>query len=129
MHPTNSLTPFILITSVPAPLISAPIEFKKLATSTTWGSFATFSKTVVPSAIVAAIITFIVAPTDTTSKKMFAAFKLSASTKTAPCSIVTLAPKASKPFMCWSIGLTPIGHPPGNSTLAFLNLASKDPMK
>ena len=48
MHPTNSLTPFILITSVPAPLISAPIEFKKLATSTICGSFAAFDIIVVP---------------------------------------------------------------------------------
>ena len=129
MHPTKFLTPLTLITSVPAPFTSAPIVFKKLATSTTWGSFATFSNIVVPSAIVAAIITFIVAPTETTSKNILAACNSSASTLTAPCSIVTLAPKASNPFICWSIGLTPIGHPPGNSTLAFLNLVSKAPMK
>ena len=107
----------------------APIEFKKLATSTTCGSFATFSKTVTPSASVAAIITLIVAPTETTSKNMLAPTNLSAFTLTAPCSITTSAPKASKPFICWSIGLTPIGHPPGSTTLACLNLDNRAPMK
>ena len=61
-------TPRILITSVPAPLMLAPMLFRKFATSTTCGSFATFSRMVSPSAIAAAIITLIVAPTDTTSK-------------------------------------------------------------
>ena len=95
-----SSTPFTLITSVPAPLTSAPIVFKKFATSTTCGSLATFSNIVVPSAIVAAIITFIVAPTETTSKKILAACKFSALTLTAPSSITTSAPNASKPFKC-----------------------------
>ena len=61
-------TPTIRITSVPAPRIFAPILFKKFATSTTWGSFAAFSITVFPSAMDAAIIIFIVAPTDTLSR-------------------------------------------------------------
>ena len=109
--------------------MSAPIVFKKFATSTTCGSFATFSNVVTPSANVAAIITLIVAPTETTSKKILVPTSLSALTFTAPCSITTSAPNASKPFICWSIGLTPIGHPPGNSTLACLNLANNDPIK
>ena len=61
-------TGLILIMSVPAPLILAPILFRKFATSTTCGSLATFSMIVTPSAIAAAIITLIVAPTLTTSK-------------------------------------------------------------
>ena len=54
--------------SVPAPLILAPILFKKLATSTTWGSLAAFSSMVCPSARAAAIIILMVAPTETTSR-------------------------------------------------------------
>jgi len=63
----NSFTPFTLITSVPAPRISAPRVFKKLATSTICGSFAALSIVVVPSAKTLASNTFIVAPTETTS--------------------------------------------------------------
>ena len=66
--PCNAFTPLIRITSVPAPLILAPMLFKKFATSTTCGSFAAFSKIVLPSAKTAAIITLIVAPTDAISK-------------------------------------------------------------
>ena len=84
---------------------------------------------VIPSASVAAIITLIVAPTETTSKNIFAPISLSALTLTAPCSIVTSAPRASNPFICWSIGLTPIEHPPGRTTLALLNLDNNAPMK
>ena len=65
--PFNSLTPFIFIISVPAPLISAPIVFKKFARSTTCGSFAGLSIIVVPSARTLARITFNVAPTETIS--------------------------------------------------------------
>ena len=61
--PFNSLTPSIRITSVPAPRILAPILFKKVAKSTISGSSAAFSMIVFPSAKVAAIITFSVAPT------------------------------------------------------------------
>ena len=68
VFPDNFFTPLIFIKSVPAPRISAPIAFKKFATSTTWGSFATFSIIVVPSAKTLASITLIVAPTDTLSK-------------------------------------------------------------
>ena len=117
------------MTSVPAPLTLAPIAFKKFATSTTCGSLAAFSNTVVPSAKVAAIIRFIVAPTLTTSKNIFVPINFSAIIFTAPCSIETLAPSASNPFICWSIGLTPIGQPPGSSTLASLKRAKSAPMK
>ncbi len=42
------------MTSVPAPMMSAPIEFRKLARSTMWGSLAAFSMTVMPLASTAA---------------------------------------------------------------------------
>ena len=54
--------------SVPAPLMFAPIRFRKFARSTMCGSFAAFSMTVVPSASAAAIMMFMVAPTETTSR-------------------------------------------------------------
>ena len=56
------------MTSVPAPQMSAPMQFRKLAKSTMWGSLAAFSITVRPSAFTAASIIFTVAPTETTSK-------------------------------------------------------------
>jgi len=65
--PCNFFTPVTLITSVPAPCISAPIVFKKFATSTTCGSLAALSIVVIPSASTAASITLIVAPTETVS--------------------------------------------------------------
>ena len=61
-------TPWILITSVPAPLILAPILPRKLATSTTCGSLAAFSMIVLPLAITAAIMMLMVAPTETLSR-------------------------------------------------------------
>ena len=44
------------------------MELRKLARSTMWGSLATFSRTVMPSAKAAASMRFMVAPTETTSK-------------------------------------------------------------
>ena len=44
------------------------MEFKKFARSTIWGSLAAFSITVRPSAMTAAIMMFMVAPTETTSR-------------------------------------------------------------
>ena len=46
----------------------APMEFRKLARSTIWGSLAAFSMAVVPSARAAAIMMFMVAPTETMSR-------------------------------------------------------------
>ena len=66
--PCRYFTPRILITSVPAPLTSAPIELRKFARSTICGSLAAFSMIVIPSALDAASIMFIVAPTETTSR-------------------------------------------------------------
>ena len=60
-------TPVMRITSVPAPLIFAPIHTRKLATSTTCGSFAALIMDVCPSAHTEASITLMVAPTETLS--------------------------------------------------------------
>ena len=122
-------TPLIFITSVPAPLIFAPILLRKLATSTTCGSFATFSIIVSPSAMAAASITLIVAPTLTTSKKICVPFKHSVSAIIFPCSMQTSAPNARNPLRCWSIGLLPILQPPGKATSARWCLPSSAPNK
>jgi len=50
---------------------SAPIMFRQLARSTTCGSRATFSRMVRPSAFTAASMAFMVAPTETVSKKIW----------------------------------------------------------
>jgi len=54
----------------------------------------------------------IVAPTDAKSKKIFAPVNFLASIMYLLSSFVIVAPKASKPFKCKSIGLEPISHPP-----------------
>ena len=46
-----------------------------------------------------------------------------------PLSIETVAPSASNPFMCWSIGRTPKLHPPGIETLARLQRESRVPSR
>ena len=66
--PWSFSTPTIRITSVPAPRILAPMLERKFAISTTWGSLAAFSMMVRPEARTAAIMMFIVAPTDTLSR-------------------------------------------------------------
>ena len=62
--------------SLPAPLTFAPIAFRQFARSTTSGSRAAFSMTVVPSASVAAIIRFSVPVTVTRSMTRCAALSL-----------------------------------------------------
>ena len=62
--PCNLSTPSIVITVDPSPEIFAPIARRRSARSTISGSRATFFKTVVPLANVAAINRFSVAPTD-----------------------------------------------------------------
>ena len=64
----REVTPLIVIVSVPAPLIFAPMPFKTSARLTTSGSRAALLRTVVPSASVAAIIIFSVPVTVTKSK-------------------------------------------------------------
>ena len=63
LAPCSFSTPLMVKVSVPAPLMLAPILFNRMAKSTISGSRAAFSITVVPSARVAAIIRFCVAPT------------------------------------------------------------------
>ena len=60
-------TPLTIIVFVPRPFISAPILLRHTPKSTTSGSFAAFSKTVMPSAKIAAIIKFSVPVTVTWS--------------------------------------------------------------
>ncbi|OPZ50555.1 MAG: hypothetical protein BWY90_01586 [Deltaproteobacteria bacterium ADurb.BinA014] len=64
----SEVTPSIFITSVPAPLIFAPMPFSTSARLTTSGSQAALRKMVVPCASVAAIITFSVPVTVEISK-------------------------------------------------------------
>ena len=115
--PVSFFTPLILITSVPAPRMSAPIVFKKLATSTMWGSLAALSIIVVPSARTEASITLIVAPTETTSIYIEVPTNFDALAVIFPWVVSTFAPKASKPLICWSIGLAPNLQPPGIPTV------------
>ncbi len=61
--PRSPSTPTMRIVSVPAPTTLAPILFKNVCRSMISGSRAALRMTVVPSANVAAIIKFSVAPT------------------------------------------------------------------
>ena len=123
----SSFTPCILILSVPAPMMFAPILLRKFARSTICGSFAAFSIVDVPSASTAASIAFMVAPTDTMSRYIWLPFSFLAFTSIFPCSASTVAPSCSKAFMCWSIGLAPSLQPPGIPTIACLHLPSSAP--
>ena len=69
--------------------------------------------TVVPSAAVAAIIKFSVAPTLGKSRYTSVPMSRSASATIWPCSISTLAPSSRKAFRCKSSGREPIAEPPG----------------
>ena len=80
--------------------MSAPIVFKKLATSTICGSFAALSIVVVPSANVAASIIFIVAPTETVSIYIEFPTNFFASADIFPWATSVTAPSASNPFIC-----------------------------
>jgi len=68
--PCKRSTPWMRITSVPAPEMRAPMLIRQLARSTTSGSRAAFSITVSPSARQAAIIRFSVPVTVTMSVQM-----------------------------------------------------------
>ena len=125
--PLSRSTPSTTIRSLPAPSIFAPIITRHSARSTISGSFAAFSSTVRPSARVAAISTFSVAPTLTMSNTTRAPRRRFALALMKPCSTATSAPRACMPLMCWSTGREPIAQPPGNETSAAPNLASKGP--
>ena len=117
------------ITSVPAPFTFAPIMLRKLATSTTWGSFAALAIMVCPSAATAASIMFMVAPTLTTSRYISAPLSLSALAFTEPPCITISAPSARMPFICWSMGRWPMAQPPGRAISAFLYRPSSAPKR
>jgi len=119
----------MVITLVPAPFIFAPILFKKVATFTISGSLATFSITVFPLAFTAASIVFIVAPTLGISRYILAPFNSSASTIYLFPSSITTAPRARYAFKVWSIGLSPIVHPPGKYISTCLYFPNNDDIK
>ena len=73
--PWSVSTPSILITLEPSPVTFAPIRRNKSAKSMISGSLATFLRTVVPFAKVAAIKRFSVAPTDAKGNSYVAPFK------------------------------------------------------
>ena len=77
--PLSFLTPSIVITLVPAPSILAPILFKNCAIFIISISLAAFIIVVIPSAILAANIMLIVAPTEAKSKLILVPFKFLAS--------------------------------------------------
>lgn len=54
----------------------------------------------VPEAKTEASIIFIVAPTETVSKKIEEPINLSAEAVILPCATVIVAPRASNPFIC-----------------------------
>ena len=97
----------------------APIFIRQLARSRTSGSRAAFCMIVVPSAKLAAIMTFSVAVTLTGSKIILAPLNLPSTLAfILPSSILISAPIALIASMCKLTGLLPIAHPPGKATVA-----------
>ena len=71
-----------------------------------------------------------VAPTETLSRKMLVPFSRppTASAMTKPPWVSTWAPRARKPFRCWSMGrVPPKSQPPGRATSARPNRPSSAP--
>ena len=94
------LTPSIVIRGVPAPVIFAPIALRKFARSTTSGSHAAHSMTVVPLASAAADMTLAVPSTvepKLPPRKISAPVSLSARAMMSPPSRSITAPSASSP--------------------------------
>ena len=122
-------TPSIVIFSVPAPFILAPMLLSNSAILDISASLAALFIVVIPFAIDAANMMFIVAPTDAKSKYISAPFNSSAVIMYFEFFLITLAPRLSKPFKCKLMGRVPILHPPGKYISTCLNLASKAPIK
>ena len=118
---------------MPESYIFAPILLSIWHKSWTSGSLAAFSIIVLPSAYVAAIIKFSVAPRLGQFKLICVPYSLFLFpfifALTIPSSIIISAPNAFSPLMCSSIGLEPILQPPGNGTLASPNLLNSAPMQ
>ena len=101
------------------------IQLQRLIIS---GSLAAFFITLVPFAIVAAIIMFSVAPTEAKGNLIFAPFKRPFTLAFIyPSFNLSFAPNFSNPNRWRSTGLAPIAHPPGKETLAFPSLAKSGP--
>ena len=94
------------------------MAFSISARSTTSGSQAAFSSTVVPRASAAAIIRFSVPVTVWMSNAMRAPVRCDASASTYPWSSRIVAPSFSNPMRCRLIGRGPMAHPPGSDTRA-----------
>src|SRR5262245_32681782 len=124
---SNPSTPSISIVGVPTPCTRAPISTRNSARSTSSGSRAAFSITVVPRAATAAIRTFSVAPTLGKSRFTTAPRSPLVSPTRNPCSEENVAPIFSRPLMCRSIAREPMLQPPGIATLALPKRASSGP--
>jgi hypothetical protein len=127
LTPCSAETPRIVIVCVPAPSIFPPIRLRSAARSVTSGSQAAFSRTVVPSASVAAIIRFSVPVTVWMSKAMRAPVRRAASASTYPWSSRMVAPSFSSPIRWRLMGRGPMAQPPGSETRARPYRATKGP--
>ena len=93
--------------------MSAPIATNISHRSTTSGSRAALSIVVTPSASTAAVTMFSVAPTLGNGNVMSAPRRRSAVASTSPWLNLNVAPIASSPATCMSIGRAPKSSPPG----------------
>ena len=130
--PFSESTPSITTRRVPAPEIRAPILTRKLARSTTSGSLAAESITVVPRASTAAIMRLSV---PRTVGPCFPLMSISPPTSPSgalktmsPASMSTLAPSPCMAFIWRSTGRSPITHPPGREIFARPTRVSKGPI-
>ncbi len=106
-------TPSITMRDEPMPVMSAPIATSISQRSTTSGSRAALSSTVVPAASTAAVTMFSVAPTLGNGSTMSAPCSRSARACSSPWASLNSAPIASRAAMCMSIGRAPKSSPPG----------------
>ena len=128
LQPFNFFFPVIFMDSDPWPLIFAPILIRSSARSTISGSLAEFLIIVSPSANVAAIIRFSVAPTEILFRCITDPFNPSLQfPEIYPLLILNWTPIFSNPSKCKSTGRVPIAHPPGNDTEALPYLANNGP--
>ena len=95
--------------------------------STTSGSLAALSIVVVPSAKTAAVTMFSVAPTLGNENAISAPCRRSAVACNSPWENLNVAPIASRPAMCMSIGRAPKSSPPGIDRRTSPHLVSNGP--
>ena len=93
--------------------MSAPIATSIWHRSTTSGSRAALSMVVTPSAHTAAVTMFSVAPTLGKANVTSAPCRRSAVASSSPWLNLNVAPIASRPATCMSIGRAPKSSPPG----------------